>query len=170
MTEEELEADREARRIERKKALKKLEEENKKTDELYAKAFDKPEPSESEAASAQTEEIAAITASETKSESTAKKEDKTTEKPFPVKKRIIRPPKAKLDEQVVDYSHLYNSFYDIFVGFQQEPKVFDLNFCVRDTRNCYATFVNLIDSNALAMKNPHQFSANPLEKGYKDIY
>jgi hypothetical protein len=118
MTEEEIEAEREARRLERKKALKKLEEENKKTDELYAKAFDKPEPTESEVGSAQTEETAAITASETKSESTAKKEERILEKPAPIKKRIIRPPKAKLDEQVVDYSHLYNSFYDIFVGFQ----------------------------------------------------
>ena len=36
--------EREAKELERKQALKKLEEQSKKTDELYAKAFDKPEP------------------------------------------------------------------------------------------------------------------------------
>jgi hypothetical protein len=41
---------------------------------------------------------------------------------------------------------------------------------VRDSRNLYATFVNLMDSNALMMQKPHQFDAHPLEKGYKDYY
>ena len=39
---------------------------------------------------------------------------------------------------VQDYSHLYKSFYDIFVGQILEPKTFDLAFVVRDTRNTYA--------------------------------
>jgi hypothetical protein len=39
---------------------------------------------------------------------------------------------------VVDYSHLYKNFYDIFVGQILEPKTFDLQFVVRDTRNTYA--------------------------------
>jgi hypothetical protein len=46
--------------------------------------------------------------------------------------------------QVVDYSHLYKSFYDIFVGQVLEPKTFDLQFVVRDTRNTYAQFVSLM--------------------------
>ena len=62
MTEEE----RKAREVERRIKLKKLEEEQKKTDALFAKAFDKPEPSEAEIAeSEKTEDTAAVTASET---------------------------------------------------------------------------------------------------------
>ncbi len=45
---------------------------------------------------------------------------------------------------VQDYSHLYKSFYDIFVGGILEPKTFDLQFVVRDTRNTYAQFVSLM--------------------------
>ncbi len=44
----------------------------------------------------------------------------------------------------MDYSHLYKSFYDIFVGQVLEPKTFDLQFVVRDTRNTYAQFVSLM--------------------------
>ena len=45
---------------------------------------------------------------------------------------------------VKEYSHLYKSFYDIFVGQILEPKTFDLAFVVRDTRNTYAQFVSLM--------------------------
>jgi len=52
----------------------------------------------------------------TASETPKKEETKIADKP-PVKRKIIRAPKAKMEEQIVDYSHLYNTFYDIFVGF-----------------------------------------------------
>lgn len=57
----------------------------------------------------------------------------------------------------MDYSHLYKSFYDIFVGQILDPKNFDLNFVMRETRNMYASFVNIMDSNALLMKKKHNF-------------
>jgi hypothetical protein len=43
------------------------------------------------------------------------------------------------------------------VGGYLDPKNFDLAFNVRDTRNIYATFVNLMDVNALTMKRKHVF-------------
>ena len=54
-----------------------------------------------------------------------------------------------LDEEQKDYSHLYRNFYDIFVGHHIEQKGFDLNFAVRDTRNVYASFVNLMENHFL---------------------
>ena len=59
----------------------------------------------------------------------------------PVAKKVIE------DDNALDYSHLYSNFYDIFVGQQIDPKSFDLNYAVRETRNIYASFVNLLDSN-----------------------
>jgi hypothetical protein len=52
----------------------------------------------------------------------------------------------------MDYTEIFSSFYDIFVGNQIDPKNFDLSYVVRETRNLYASFVNLMDSNAVAMK------------------
>ena len=72
-----------------------------------------------------------------------------------------------LDEQIKDYSHLYRNFYDIFVGHHIDQKGFDLNFAVRDTRNVYASFVNLMENNIL-MQNKHKFDKNPLERGYSN--
>ena len=68
----------------------------------------------------------------------------------------------------MDYSEIFSSFYDIFVGNQTDPKNFDLNYVVRETRNMYASFVNLMDSNAVAMKQKFKFDKAPLEMGYKD--
>lgn len=71
---------------------------------------------------------------EKKSTSTAKKN---------LKKSSIAKPITLENESingipVVDYSHHYKSFYDIFVGQFLDPKSFDLQFVVRDTRNTYA--------------------------------
>ena len=70
----------------------------------------------------------------------------------PAKKKIVKRQPKKEEEGLKDYSGLYTSFYDIFVGQQLEPKSFDLNHAVRETRNVYASFVNLLDTNAVAMK------------------
>ena len=72
-----------------------------------------------------------------------------------------------LDEQIKDYSHLYRNFYDIFVGHHIDQKGFDLNFAVRDTRNVYASFVNLMGNN-IHMMNKRKFDKNPLERGYSN--
>lgn len=40
---------------------------------------------------------------------------------------------------------------------------------MRETRNVYASFVNLMDSNALAMKQKFKFDKAPLEFTYKDF-
>jgi hypothetical protein len=66
----------------------------------------------------------------------------------------------------VDYSHLYKSFYDIFVGQVLEPKTFDLQFVVRDTRNTYAQFVSLMTIDQ--KRNKYQFDQAPLEKSSND--
>ena len=57
-----------------------------------------------------------------------------------------------LADETLDYSHLYRNFYDIFVGHHNGIKDFDLNYCIRDTRNIFASFVNLLDTNALMMQ------------------
>ena len=69
---------------------------------------------------------------------------------------------------VVDYSHHYKSFYDIFVGQVLEPKTFDLQYVVRDTRNSYASFVSLMTS--LDVKKKYQFEQAPLERSLADYY
>ncbi len=69
----------------------------------------------------------------------------------------------------MDYSHLYSSFFDIFVGHQTDPKQFDTNFAVRETRNIYASFVNLMEgAHAIVMQHKVKFDANPLEKAYRE--
>lgn len=85
-----------------------------------------------------------------------------------MKKTIAKRKHAEEDPNIKDFSKIFSSFYDIFVGHQTDPKNFDLNYVVRDTRNVYASFVNLMDSNAVAMKQKHKFDKAPLEMGYKD--
>lgn len=70
----------------------------------------------------------------------------------PAKKKVVKKSTKQDDECLKDYSGLYGSFYDIFAGQHVEPKTFDLNHVVRETRNVYASFVNLLDTNAVAMK------------------
>lgn len=70
----------------------------------------------------------------------------------------------------MDYSHLYRNFYDIFVGHHNNIKDFDLNYCIRDTRNVYASFVNLLDTNALMMQQKHKFEKHPLELGIRELF
>lgn len=67
-------------------------------------------------------------------------------------RRAKKPDQAKQDEELKDYSHLYSNFYDIFVGQQVNSKEFDLNYAVRESRNIYASFVNLMESNHIAMQ------------------
>lgn len=83
------------------------------------------------------------------------------------KKKIV-PKKVVKKNDDQDYSNHFNSFYDIFVGMQIDPKNFDLNYVVRETRNMYATFVNLMDTNAVTMKQKFQFEKAPTEFGYRD--
>lgn len=80
----------------------------------------------------------------------------------------VKTDNKKHDECVVDYSDVYSSFYEIFAGVQVDPKTFDLSYVVRDTRNMYASFINLLDSNAVVMKQKFKFEKAPLEMGYRD--
>ena len=52
---------------------------------------------------------------------------------------------------------------------QTDPKNFDLNHAVREARNMYASFINLLDTNAVVMKQKHQFDKAPTEFGYRDF-
>eukprot|EP00347_Sterkiella_histriomuscorum_P010309 403376796 len=82
--------------------------------------------------------------------------------------KIPRQPEGH--DQFIDYSGHYKTFYDIFVGSILEPKTFDISFIIRDTRNTYATFVNIMDANAISMKKKFQFEQAPLEKSLQDYY
>ena len=70
-------------------------------------------------------------------------------------KKAVKPAPPKVDKNIVDYSDRFNSFYDIFVGMQIDYKNFDLAYNVRETRNVYASFVNLLDTNAVVMQQKH---------------
>ena len=84
-------------------------------------------------------------------------------------KKKAKIPKPLLPDDHLDYSHLYSSFFDIFVGHQTEPKSFDLSFAMRENRNVYASFVNLMEgAHAVQMQQKVKFDANPLEKAYRD--
>lgn len=52
-------------------------------------------------------------------------------------------------DQFYDYSSHYKSFYDIFVGQTLDPKGFDISFVMRETRNIYATFVNIMEAHTV---------------------
>lgn len=82
---------------------------------------------------------------------------------------MLKPKKKEEDEELLDYSHLYSSFYDIFVGHQVDQKQFDQNYALREIRNVYASFVNLM-SNAPALQNKIKFDMNPLEKAKRDAH
>ena len=41
---------------------------------------------------------------------------------------------------------------------------------MRDTRNVYATFVSIMDANAISMKKKHVFEQAPIEKSLVDYY
>ena len=115
------------------------------------------------------------TKEDAKEEETSKKEELAKAKEPPKKKKQQSVPKkvpkpVVETDQILDYSHLYKSFYDIFVGQYTDPKNFDLQFVVRDTRNVYAAFVNIMDSNSLTMKKKHQFDQAPTEKSLQDYY
>ena len=85
------------------------------------------------------------------------------------KKQKPKPKETKDEEECLDYSHLYSCFYDIFVGYQTDSKQFDTNFALRETRNIYASFVNLMEgTQAVVMQQKVKFDANPLEKAYRD--
>lgn len=58
------------------------------------------------------------------------------------KPKVVKP---VVVDDFLDYSHLYNSFFDIFVGHQTDPKQFDLTYAMRENRNVYASFVNLME-------------------------
>lgn len=60
-----------------------------------------------------------------------------------------KPRNVMLADDSVDYSHIYRNFYDIFVGSYSDTKGFDLTFAVRETRNVYASFVNLMENHLL---------------------
>lgn len=79
-------------------------------------------------------------------------------------------PKSLDSNTIVDYSGLYKNFYDIFAGLSIDPKGFDLSFAVRDNRNMYAAFVNIMDANAISMKRKYVFEQAPLEKTLQDYY
>jgi hypothetical protein len=91
------------------------------------------------------------------------KKETTTKKIIP-KKRVQK----KEEEGICDYSDIFSSFYDIFVGNQIDPRAFDLAYVVREARTMYASFVNLMDSNAVAMKQKFKFDKAPLEMGIRD--
>ena len=68
------------------------------------------------------------------------------------------------DKDVIDYSHLYSNFYQIFNSFIQNPKYFDPSVTLRETRNLYSTYISLMDSNILFSAPQFKFEAAPLEK------
>jgi hypothetical protein len=99
-----------------------------------------------------------------------KKQKEMEEKAKREKQRsAVKRRREKEDEGVVDYSKVFSSFYDIFVGNQIDPKNFDLSYAVRDTRNLYAVFVNIMDKNAILLNQKYQFDKAPTEFTYKDF-
>ena len=70
----------------------------------------------------------------------------------------------------MDYSSHYKNFYDIFVGQILDPKNFDISFVARETRNMFASFVNIMDANAITMKRKHVFEQAPMEKSISEYY
>lgn len=103
----------------------------------------------------------------TKSEGTTK--SKLTKPPVPKQKTKKRTAKKQAKEitsskDVVDYSHIYSSFYDIFNSYVQNPKYFDPSIALRETRNLYSTYISLMDSNILFSAPSFKFSPAPLEK------
>ena len=67
----------------------------------------------------------------------------------PVKKKKKRPKRVTGDNQINDYSHIYDNFYEIFNGYIKNQKYFDPSQTLREMRNLYANFLSLMDSNIL---------------------
>lgn len=82
-----------------------------------------------------------------------------------IKKKKMKKQKFEEDDKdVIDYSHLYSNFYQIFNSFIQNPKYFDPSVTLRETRNLYSTYISLMDSNILFSAPQFKFEAAPLEK------
>lgn len=84
------------------------------------------------------------------------------------KKKKAKKQHVEEDQNVIDYSHLYGSFYDIFNSYIQNPKYFDPSVTLRETRNLYSSYISLMDSNILFAAPQFKFEAAPLEKTYYD--
>jgi hypothetical protein len=98
-----------------------------------------------------------------------KEKSRLTKPPVPKQKPKKRTAKKQAKEtttskDVVDYSHIYTSFYDIFNSFVQNPKYFDPSIALREMRNLYSTYISLMDSNILFSAPSFKFSPAPLEK------
>jgi hypothetical protein len=94
---------------------------------------------------------------------------KSTKPPIPrqpakKKKKIRKQREVEYEPDVIDYSHLYSSFYDVFNSFIQHPKTFDPSSTLRELRNLYSTYISLMDSNILFAVPQFKFEAPPLEK------
>ena len=84
-------------------------------------------------------------------------------------KKPIKKTQPKPKDNSLDYSHLYSSFYDIFVSHQTDPKQFDPQYVMRECRTIYASFVSLMEgSQMILLQNKVKFDANPLEKAFRD--
>jgi hypothetical protein len=84
--------------------------------------------------------------------------------PVKKKKKIKKQKEEEYDPDIVDYSHIYSSFYDIFNSYIQHPKTFDPSSTLREVRNLYSTYLSLMDSNILFAMPQFKFEAPPLEK------
>lgn len=84
--------------------------------------------------------------------------------PVKKKKKVKKIKEEEYDPDIVDYSHIYSSFYDIFNSYIQHPKTFDPSSTLREVRNLYSTYLSLMDSNILFAMPQFKFEAPPLEK------
>ena len=80
------------------------------------------------------------------------------------KKKVKKVADDIVDEDVVDYSHIFNNFYEIFNSYVQHPKTFDPSATLREVRNLYSSYISLMDSNILFAAPQFKFEAAPLEK------
>ena len=103
----------EQRRVQQQELLAKVKEQNrlaKQQRNVLPPTQDLPESSETPA---------------TETTSISSKPPEPEKKPVVPKKRKPKPPAPK--EDLIDYGDHFNSFYDIFVGMQIDPKNFDLH-------------------------------------------
>ena len=87
----------------------------------------------------------------------------------PVKKKKKKPKKVLGDNQINNYSHIYDNFYEIFNGYIKTKSTFDPSQSLREMRNLYANFLSLMDSNIL-FSQKYKFEAAPLEKTYEEYW
>ena len=102
----------EQRRVQQQELLAKVKEQNRlaKQQRNVLPPTQDPESSETPA---------------TETTSISSKPPEPEKKPVVPKKRKPKPPAPK--EDLIDYGDHFNSFYDIFVGMQIDPKNFDLH-------------------------------------------